>query len=652
MKKNNSKLNKTEPAKNKYVFIILILFLTIVTFSTAFKNGFVSFDDTGYITNNNLLKDISSNGLKEIFTTYVMGNYHPLVVLCDAVIYNFAQLNPMPYHAFSIFLHLVNTFLVFVFIKFFTKRNISAALAAGIFAVHPLHVENVAWVSDLKDLLYTFFYLAAMIFYIKYIRNQTQVSSIKTQDNQIIKNKTQDSVSNTLNYIFCFAMFILSLLSKSAAVTLPVVLFLFDYYFGRKLSLKSIGEKIPLFILSVGFGILNFISQAVAGATSLPPFVQKIVTIVTLGQVNISSKIAVGTNVGNLDFNIADRFFMVCYSMFYYIYSFILPVHLSNLHPFPVKINNMLPMIYYISLLFLLIIFGGLIWLIIRSIKHKKELITGTLFFIFTIFLILQFSPFGFAIVSERYTYLPYVGILLVLVKYYDVIYDTKKHLRINVNIGIVLVMMIFASLSFERNKDWKTSTSLLVDLTEKYPKFAMAFDDLGVARMLGSDLEGAILEFNKALEIDPNYYYSYNNRGEARRYLNNQEGAWQDYNRAIQLYPRYSDAYNNRAIIKFNRGDYIGSIIDCSMSIYLKPDNPNAFNNRASSRISLKDYTGAFHDYDSALKLNPYYADGYKNRGIAKYYSSDIKGACEDWKKAYDLGNTQASQLIQQYCK
>ena len=98
-----------------------------------------------------------------------------------------------------------------------------------------------------------------------------------------------------------------------------------------------------------------------------------------------------------------------------------------------------------------------------------------------------------------------------------------------------------------------------------------MAYDDLGVARMLSSDLDGAISEFNKALEIDPKYYYSYNNRGEARRYLNDQEGAWHDYNRAIQLYPLYSDAYNNRAIIKFNRKDYIGSIVDCTMSIIAK---------------------------------------------------------------------------------
>lgn len=603
MKKNTTQNTIKKDKQTRNIFIAIIIFLTIITFSKSTESGFVSFDDTGYITNNNLLKDLSITGIKAIFSTYVMGNYHPLTVLTDALIYNFSELKPAPYHIFSIMMHILNVILVFFLLRYFLSNTISIAIATCIFAVHPMHVEAVAWVSDLKDLLYSFFYLSSLIFYIKYLKSK-----------------------NYSEYRFLLLsglMFILSLLSKSAAVTLPVILFLIDYYFERKISIKMVIEKIPLFLLSITFGIVNIFSQQAAGAI-----------------------------VKSTTFNYADRFFMACYSLFYYVYSFFLPLKLCNLHPFPEKTNEMLPIIYYISPLIIIIIFSLIIWSIIKLKILKKEIIFGFSFFLITIFLVLQFTPFGFAVVSERYTYLPYIGLLIILGKFYTYIIETKPNLKFNINLFLIAVIFIFSIVSFQRNKVWKNSIDLITDMTIKYPKFAMAFDDLGVARMLSSDLEGAIKDFNKALEIDPKYYYSYNNRGEARRYLNDIEGAWKDYNMAIALNPKYSDAYNNRAIIKFNRKDYIGSIVDCTMSIYLKENNSNAYNNRASARISLHDYKGAYRDYDKSLQINPYYADGYKNRGIAKYYNKDFKAACEDWHKAAELGNSDAPQLITTYCK
>lgn len=209
-------------------------------------------------------------------------------------------------------------------------------------------------------------------------------------------------------------------------------------------------------------------------------------------------------------------------------------------------------------------------------------------------------------------------------------------------------------------NKSWKTAqkTNTIISYQKYITDFpngvylANAYDNIGTKRLLSSDLEGAILEYNNAIQINPKFPNSYNNRGEAKQYLNDQEGAWSDYNKAILLNPKYSDAYNNRSIIKFNRGDYHGAIQDCNLSIKFKKDNPNAYNNRAGSKISLKDYAGAMKDYDMAIKLNPTYSDGFKNRGIAKYYQKDLNGACIDWKKASEFGNQSASQLIQTYCK
>ena len=197
-------------------------------------------------------------------------------------------------------------------------------------------------VSDLKDLLYTIFYLDSLIFYIKYLKStvipdesgqvlakigtgspqstntkniakSTVISPQSTgrkskSQNQSSKHKTytKKSKNNFYNLLLCFLFFILALFSKSSAVTLPVILFLFDYYYGRKLSWVSIVEKILFFAFSIVFGVINIMSQKAAGAI-----------------------------VSNYTFNYADRFYMLCYSIMYYFYSLIFPSHLANLHPFP-----------------------------------------------------------------------------------------------------------------------------------------------------------------------------------------------------------------------------------------------------------------------------------------------------------------------------
>lgn len=602
--------------QKRLFYIGFIMLLTALTFSNTLKNGFVSFDDNGYIINNNLLKDISWNGLKAIFSTFVMGNYHPLTVLCDALIYQLFGTNPLPFHALNVLLHLINTLLVFFLAEKFFKKNIPACIVAGLFALHPMHSENVAWVSDKKDLLYTLFYLAAMINYIKYI--QSQQSALFNQKNNFSSYKFLHSKF----FFLSFLLFILSLLSKSSAVTLPIVFILLDFYFKRKVTLISIVEKIPLIALSILFGIINIYSQKEAGAIH---------------------------DVHNIEFS--DRIFFPAYSLLFYLYSFFAPVHLANLHPMPVRINGFLPLIYYFAPFILLIVSAIFIFIIIRFHKLRNDLIFGISFFLITIFLVLQFSPFGFAIVAERYTYLPYIGLSIIIVRIYLHFSELKPKLIFKMNMFFIAVLILFSIITFQRNKVWRNSVDLLIDLTKKYPDFAMGYDDLGVARMFENDLEGAIKDFDKALQIDSNYYYSYNNRGEAKRYLGRKDEAWKDYNKAIKLFPAYSDAYNNRAIIKYERGDYFGAIVDAGTSIFLKKNNPNAFNNRGSARIAIRDYEGALKDYNSALKLNPFYADGYKNRGIVKFYSSNTQGACSDWRRAAELGSPDASKLILNYC-
>ena len=215
-----------------------VLAITFVLFLPALQNGFTNWDDVLYVTSNPLLKSLDADGLKAIFTTPVVSNYHPLTILSLALNYQFAELSPMSYHLTSVLLHVINTGLVFWFIWLLSSGNRwVSAIVALLFGIHPMHVESVAWISERKDLLYTLFYVAAMIAYVKYVK-----------------------IRQTKYLIFATALGAVSLLCKPAAIVLPLSLLAIDYYLKREWNWSWVVEKIPMFILS---GIIAYATLAI-----------------------------------------------------------------------------------------------------------------------------------------------------------------------------------------------------------------------------------------------------------------------------------------------------------------------------------------------------------------------------------------------------
>ena len=226
------------------IAICFIVIITFIVFFPSFKCGFTNWDDEDYVTKNSL---VVSNFIhvKEIFKTPVLLNYHPITMLTFALNYQFGKLNPVGYHLWNVLLHVLNTILVFVFIFIFTKRNLlMATIVALFFGIHPMHVESVAWVSERKDVLYVFFFLAALISYLYY------------------KEK-----GKPIWYSITLLLFILSCLSKAMAVVFPFVLILIDYYTADSISQIAIWkrktsiDKIPFFLISLVFGITAYVIQ-------------------------------------------------------------------------------------------------------------------------------------------------------------------------------------------------------------------------------------------------------------------------------------------------------------------------------------------------------------------------------------------------------
>jgi len=209
---------KTIQSRSFWTWLISVLVFTGISFLPMLTNGFTNWDDDIYITRNPLIKGSDWNG---IFTQASASNYHPLTMLTLAFNYAISKTDPFSYHFVNWLLHILNTALVFLFVyKISGKKIYVAALASLIFGVHPMHVESVAWVSERKDVLYTLFFLLALLQYWRFLEG-----------------------GKRSNVILCFVFFVLSLLSKPAAVILPLVLLLLDYWKGRAFNWKILVEK-------------------------------------------------------------------------------------------------------------------------------------------------------------------------------------------------------------------------------------------------------------------------------------------------------------------------------------------------------------------------------------------------------------------------
>ncbi len=606
-----------------------VLAFTALIYFRALNNGFASLDDDKYILQNPYIRDLSVRGVKAVFAAFYNGNYHPLTTLAYLFEYSCFKANPLPYHLLNVLLHLANTWLVFKLVEKLSGKSLAALAASLLFAVHPMHVESVAWVSELKDVLYALFYLLSLLFYLRYL----------------------DLGYRGKHYLGALLLFFVSLLSKSAAVTLPALLLAADIYRGRKLSARMLLEKIPFFIPALVFGILAIMSQRAGGALSYI----------------------------SLHYSLLERIFISAYAVAFYVVKLAVPSGLSVMHYYPAAQGGALPWQYYASLPFLAVIAG----LLLRPGSFRRETAFGAAFFLITVSVMLQIVPVGIAVTAERYTYIPYIGLFYIAgLRLAEI---NKKHVK-NAALALFSVLIImFSYQTWRRIGVWKDGEVLFTDVIAKYPQNHHGYWIRGNVKYGKGDMAGALRDYDKALECDPSFATAYvnrgciynilneygpalrdldrainmdttiaeayNNRGWARYNLGGKAAAVQDYDKAILLDPGYAEAYNNRGWAYFEAGERAPAMRDFDSAIRLNPVFAKAYYNRGALMVNTGDLTGAVENFDRLLKLYP--ADGiaYFNRGVALLGLKDAAGACKDWKKALESGYKAALPAFGKYC-
>ena len=576
---------------NKIVYFAVAIIITLVCFANAFKGGFTNWDDVQYVTENNLIKSLSWDNIKTIFSTLsVMGNYHPLAVLSLAIDFHFNKLEPHGFHTTSIVIHLLNVGLVFIFIQLLTEIPLLAFIVALLFGIHPMHVESVAWVSERKDVLYVFFYMASLISYLFYVKKDR----------------------NILFLVLSFILFGCSLLSKAQAVTLPIALILVDYYLSGKIELKKVLEKIPFFILAIIMGWIAVMAQKETGAIKEIP-----------------------------NNPLFERMLFAGYSFMTYTIKLIYPDSLSAYYPYPDKPYSLL---YYIAP----VVAIGLVAWAARYYKNRT-LMFGVSFYVLNIFLLLQLLPVGGAMMAERYSYLCSIGLFFIAGKAaVDALENKKLAAYKNILIaGMVCYGAFLAYGTYERNKVWNNSGSLWSNVIKQYKRVPIAYNNLGSFYQKQQKLDTALMYFNEAINLKSSFPEARTNRSDIFRVKGDYVRAIADCDSAIATDKNYTEAYMNRGIAYCFVGKYDAALSDFTFVVSKKAGEASLYCNRGNLYDMKGKIDSAFSDYSEAIKLDPEYADAYFSRGRTYVKMQKYKEAIDDLNKAIELNTTSNNVYI-----
>ena len=578
------KLKQSASVKSKsgstWMFLIPVLAVTFILFIPTLRNGFTNWDDVIYVTQNALLKDLSMEGLKNIFSTPVVSNYHPLTILSLALNYKFAELSPLTYHLTSVLLHVINTGFVFWFIWLLSSGNKwVSAFVALLFGIHPMHVESVAWISERKDLLYTMFYVAAMIVYIKYVR-----------------------VRQVKYLVWVTILGALSLLCKPAAIVLPLSLIALDYYLRRDWNWSWITEKIPLFILSAVMAYVTLTIQS-----------QKAVASVELH-------------------GVLDRICFAGYGLIGYLLKVIVPYPLSALHPFPKELT----IYYYLATLASV---AGIIFLALKV--RSRNYLFGFGFYIINLVLVLQLISIGNAVVAERYTYVPYISIFfLMAMEVARLLSGNGSRYKWIVFSVTGIWICSLAYITWTRIPVWKSSQILWEDVLTHYPTSSRAWTNKGLDLYDQKKWPEVIEHLTKALEEDPNHKDALEWRGRTYLEVKENEKALADATLLNKLYPNKEVTLFLLARAQDASGQFNEAISNFNLLVATYPDKPVYINNRGVVYFNkLKNFQAAKADFEEAIRLDPNAGSYYLNLSRCYYMLSDNSGARKYAIKAKELG-------------
>jgi tetratricopeptide (TPR) repeat protein len=635
------------------VFLIYLLLAAgaLVAFLRVNQCDFINFDDPSYVTTNAHVKaGITSESIKWAFTTGHSANWHPLTWMSHMLDVQLFGLNARWHHLTNLLFHIVNTVLLFFVFNRMTKEVWKSAFVAALFAVHPLHVESVAWVAERKDVLSTFFWMLTTAAYIHYV------------DRPRLKN-----------YLLVILLFAMGLMAKPMLVTLPFVLLLLDYWplqrlqgaagrkqeawsenqnpgpelkplssnkrktksgkrnTGQKSSQSSVASttssnfttksastgpetlrpqslfplilvKLPLFALAALSCIVTFVVQQKGGAVrsaELYPF---------------------GTRIANA---------LVAYMI--YIEKTIWPGNLAVFYPHP----GLRPFGQVLGAALALIAVTSIV---IRSAKKFPYLALGWLWFTGTLVPVIGIVQVGVQSMADRYTYIPLIGLFVIVAWGVPELLEKWRYRKAALFASSALVLSCFLILTWTQVGYWRNGLALYDHALKVLGPNDVIYCNRGAAYADLGNKEQAISEYGRAVEMNPRNAEAHNGLGFVYLKLGNYHQAVSEETKAIEVNFEYADAYGNRGLSYYKLGDYNQAVSDFSRVIEIDPELAWAYAGRGKAYGELGNYRQAISDFDRTIEIDPKFTEAYNNRGVAYGMIGNNRQAISDYDKAIEI--------------
>lgn len=577
----------TDTQKHKLIIYIFLIVITLAAYWQLSQFDFVNIDDSLYVTQNSRVQSgITWKSFSWSFLTTFAEFWHPLTWLSLMLDYEFFGLNAGGYHVTNLILHILSTLMLFWLFNRMTKKIWSSAFVAALFAVHPLHVESVAWIGERKDVLSAFFWMLTLCLYVYY----TEKPALK-------------------RYLPVIFSFVLALMSKPMVVTLPVIMILLDYWPLKRfashqsnLFLWQVKEKTPFFILSVFFSVIAFLAQ-------YDPTVK--------------------------DLSVAARLINAPIAFIHYLYQTVWSYNLTIFYPFSQQFSFWQ-------------IFGAVLLIVLISMavvlmKQCPYLFVGWFWYFITILPVIGIIQIGKHAMADRYTYLPLIGVGIILAWGVPSLFGNKNfHKKILFPSGIVLIVL-WTFMTWQQCSYWKNSIKLFSRALSVTQNNYLAHNNLGLAFFAEGKIQEAIKHYNASLSIMPmmpDHVLVYNNRGIAYSRLGMYQKALDDLNKAIEFKPDYADAYSNRGIVYSHLGHQQLAFDDFNKAVKLKPDYADLYNNRGVACAKLGFYQRAIDDFSTAIDLGPNNPDAFYKRSVVYLEQGNRELGCRDAQTACSLGN------------
>jgi tetratricopeptide (TPR) repeat protein len=577
-----------------------------LVFGQTLGHEFVNFDDDLCVYDNPVVqKGLTWEGFRWALTYGQIGHWHPLTWLSHMLDCQLYGLRPGGHHLTNLLLHGAAAILLFLVLRRMTGFLWRSAFVAAVFAIHPLRAESVAWVAERKDVLSAFFFMLTLGAYVRYVQRRSKVEGRESSAGS--GSLALDPRRSTLDYCLVVLCFALGLLSKNMLMTMPFVLLLLDYWPLNRLSgftpqvlLRGVAEKIPLFILTIGSCV----------ATALVP--EKVT----------ADKLSFGLRMENA---------VVSYVT--YLWQMIHPSGLACLYPNP---TNYLPFWQAAGALMLLLAISGAVW---AFRKTHPWLVVGWLWYLgmmIPVIGIVQISVYTTH--ADRYTYLPQIGLYLLLTWTAADLCAGWRHRRVVLGglATVILVALIFCART--QTMYWRNSellwTHTLACTSDNY----VAHDNLGNTLLQQNKVDEAITHFQEALQIKPDYAQAWYNLGNALLQKGQVDEAITHFQKALQIKPDYAGAYNNLGYALLQKGQGDEAIAHFQEALQIKPDYAQARYNLGYALLQKGQGDEAIAYFQEALQIKPDYAEAWYNLGYALFQKGQVDEAIAHYQKALQI--------------